>query len=142
LYIHIPNLFLLGAAYGGILTCILVSLLASVPYDAQAVITSASYAFRSTGSAIGVAAAGAVFQNLLASGLDKRLAGKGPEALEWAERVRKSLETVKDVPEAWRGEVVSAFVEALQGVWWFVGVLGVITLVCGLRVSRKWLDSR
>jgi len=81
-----------------------------------------------TGSAIGVTVAGAVFQNLLASGLDKRLAGESPEAQVWVERVRvlrlkQSFEAVKDVPEPWRGKIVAAFVEALHGVWWFCGGL-------------------
>ena len=131
-----------GAAYGGNLTCTLIALLALVPREAQAVITSASYTFRSTGSAIGVAIAGAVFQNLLASGLDKRLAGESPEAQVWVERVKQSFEAVKDVPEPWRGKIVAAFVEALHGVWCFVGVVGVMSLICGLRIRRTGLGGK
>lgn len=136
LYIHVPNMVLFGAAFGGSLVCMLITLLALVPYEAQAVITSVSYAFRSTGSAIGIAISGSVFQNLLATGLDKRLSGKGPEAQEWVEKVKQSFEAVKDVPETWRGEVVASFVEALRAVWWVVGVAGVIALICGLRLRR------
>ena len=104
--------------------------------------TSAVYTFRTTGTAIGVAVAGAVFQNLLAAGLDSRLAGEGPEAQEWVEKVKKSFEAVRDVPETWRGEIVAAFVEALHGVWWFLGVTGVATLLCGLRIRRTGLDAK
>lgn len=133
---------LFGAAYGGNLTCTLVSLLSLVPHDAQAVSISANYAFRSTGSAIGVAIAGAVFQNLLASGLDQRLAGKGPEAQEWVEKVKQSFEVVKDVPEPWRGEIVAAFAKALRGVWLFIGIVGVMALIFGLRIRRTWLGGK
>ena len=133
---------LFGTAYGGSLTSMLITLLALVPHEAQAVIISASYTFRSTGSAIGVAIAGAVFQNLLATGLDKRLAEEGPEAQEWVEKVNKSFEAVKDVPEPWRGEIVAAFVEALRGVWWFIGVAGVMALICGLSIRRMGLGGR
>jgi len=83
-----------------------------------------------------------VFQNLLVTGLDKRLAGEGPEAQEWVEKVNKSFEAVKDVPEPWRGEIVAVFVEALRGVWWFIGVAGIMALICGLRIRRIGLGER
>ena len=120
----------------------LVSLLATVPREMQAVITSASYAFRSTGSVIGVAVAGAVFQNILGRELERRLGGKGEDAREWGERVRSRLEEVKEVPEMWREDVVGAFVSALGGVWWFVGGVAVLALVCGMGVERKKLGNR
>ncbi|KAF8420184.1 multidrug resistance protein [Tirmania nivea] len=139
LTVQLPNLLLLGAAYGGTLTAMLVSLLATVPGKMQAVITSASYAFRSAGSVIGVAVAGAVFQNILGKELERELGGKGEEAREWGERVRRRLEEVKEVPDVWRGEVVRALVSALGGVWWFVGGVAVLALGCGMGVGRKKL---
>ena len=119
----------------------LISLLATVPREMQAVITSASYAFRSTGSVIGVAVAGAVFQSIFGKELERRLGGKGEEAREWGERVRNRLEEVKEVPEVWRREVVGAFVSALEGVWWFVGGVAVLALVCGMGVGRRRLGG-
>ncbi|KAL1954176.1 hypothetical protein VTO42DRAFT_1532 [Malbranchea cinnamomea] len=59
------SLFVYGIGYGGMLTTTLVALIAAVDHEQQAVVTSASYAFRSTGSSIGVTVAAAVFQNLL-----------------------------------------------------------------------------
>lgn len=120
----------------------LVSLLANVPPEMQAVITSASYAFRSTGSVIGVAVSGAIFQNILGRELDSRLGGKGRGAEEWAGRVKRSFEEVKVVPEEWRGEVFAAFEGALQGVWWYVGAVGVVALVCGIGIRRSQLGRR
>jgi len=119
----------------------LISLLAIVPGEMQAVITSTSYAFRSTGSVIGVAVAGAVFQNILGKELERRLGGKGEGAREWGERVRRRFEEVKEVPEMWRGEVVGAFVSALGGVWWFVGGMAVLALLCGICVEKRRLGG-
>jgi MFS family permease len=54
-----------GFGYGGMLTVTLVALIAAVDHQDQAVITSASYAFRSTGSTVGITIGSAVFQNWL-----------------------------------------------------------------------------
>lgn len=54
-----------GFGYGAMLTITLVALIAAVDHRDQAVITSASYAFRSTGSTVGVTIGSAVFQNWL-----------------------------------------------------------------------------
>ena len=131
---------ILGTAFGGNLTCVFITLLTHVPHEAQAVITAASYTSRMMGGAIGVAISGAIFQNLLATGLDKRLAGKGPEAQEWIEKVKKSFELIKDAPETVRKDIVASFAEALHGVWLFVGVVGVMALICGLRMKRTVLE--
>ena len=73
------SLFIYGLGYGGMLTTTLVALIAAVDHEHQAVITSASYAFRSTGSSIGVTIAAAVYQNLLKSSPDSEF-GESPEA--------------------------------------------------------------
>jgi MFS family permease len=58
-----------GFGYGGMLTITLVALIAAVDHKDQAVVTSASYAFRSTGSTVGVTIGSAVFQNWLSRSL-------------------------------------------------------------------------
>lgn len=57
----IPSVF----GQGSMLTFTLVALIAAVDHQDQAVITSASYAFRSMGSTLGIAISSAVFQNSL-----------------------------------------------------------------------------
>merc|ERR1712093_239022 len=52
--------FLIGLGYGGMLTVTLLAVISAVDHEHQAVITSATYAFRSTGSSIGVTIASAV----------------------------------------------------------------------------------
>ena len=73
------SLFIYGLGYGGMLTTTLVALIAAVDHEHQAVVTSASYAFRSTGSSIGVTIAAAVYQNLLKSSPNSEI-GESPEA--------------------------------------------------------------
>ncbi len=58
-------LFLNGLGLGGILTVMLLALLSSVKHEQQAVTTSILYAFRSTGSSIGISVSSAVFRRLL-----------------------------------------------------------------------------
>ena len=62
-----------GFGYGGMLTITLVALIAAVDHRYQAIITSASYAFRSTGSTVGVTIGSAVFQNYLRRSLSEAL---------------------------------------------------------------------
>lgn len=86
-----PYIYLLmsGTAHGSMLTITLISLIAAVDHKYQAVITSASYAFRSTGSTIGITLASAVFQNILKMSLESKF-GDLPGA---ADEIRKSETT-------------------------------------------------
>lgn len=118
-------LFMTGTAYGAMLTVTLISLIAAVEHKWQAVITSASYAFRSTGSTIGITIASAVFQNLLKAGLWERL-GALPDAAEEIRRIRDDVEELGRLSEEWRARAVEAYVEAFRGVW--VAVLGFAVL--------------
>ncbi|OJD11451.1 hypothetical protein AJ78_07778 [Emergomyces pasteurianus Ep9510] len=121
-FVHI---FILGLGYGSMLTVTLVALIAAVEHKHQAVVTSASYAFRSTGSSIGVTAASAVFQNLLRTGLWSRF-GDREDAAKIIKKVRDSLDAINKVPADWRPGVLDAYIEALRGV--FGATLGLTVL--------------
>lgn len=118
-------LFMEGMAYGSMLTITLIALISAVDHKYQAVITSASYAFRSTGSSIGITIAGAVFQNLLKSGLYDRF-GDEPGAEDTIRRIRDSTDELNHLPKGWYSGVIAAYVDALRGVW--VVVLGFAAL--------------
>ncbi|EMC99742.1 hypothetical protein BAUCODRAFT_145124 [Baudoinia panamericana UAMH 10762] len=118
-------LFMEGTAYGSMLTITLISLISAVDHKYQAVITSASYAFRSTGSSIGITIASAVFQNTLQQRLYDRFSPL-PGAADEIRRIRESVDEIKHLPEGWRDGVMEAYVEALRGVW--VVVLGFAVL--------------
>jgi MFS family permease len=82
-----------GLGYGGMLTITLVALIAAIDHEHQAVITSASYAFRSTGSTIGITVGSAVFQNwlrrLLIQAFDKL-----PQKDDLARRIRDDFHEI------------------------------------------------
>ncbi|TKA61554.1 hypothetical protein B0A49_11826 [Cryomyces minteri] len=108
--------FLGGVGYGGILTVTLLALISAVEHRHQAVITSASYAFRSTGSTIGITVASAVFQNILKAELWSQF-GDQPEASHVIDRIRDSIDEVKHLPPGWRDGVLETYMDALRGVW-------------------------
>jgi hypothetical protein len=83
-----------GICYGGMLMVNLSALIAAVDYAHQAVVTSASYAFRSTGATIGITVALAIFQNVLKLQLWARL-GDREGAAEIIARVRENIDEVK-----------------------------------------------
>ncbi|KAG5300099.1 multidrug resistance protein fnx1 [Histoplasma capsulatum G186AR] len=133
-FVHI---FILGLGYGSMLTVTLVALIAAVEHEHQAVVTSASYAFRSTGGSIGITSASAVFQNLLRTGLWSRF-GDREDAAKIIKKVRNSLDAINKVPADWRPGVLDAYMEALRGV--FGAMLGLAVLgmlVCIFMKEHK-----
>lgn len=117
--------FLAGAAYGSMLTVTLVALISAVDHQHHAVVTSASYAFRSTGSTIGITVASAVFQNTLKTGLWSRFGGR-KHAAEIISRIRNSLDEIKNLPADWKPGVLDAYMVSLRGV--FLTLLGLTAL--------------
>ncbi|KAG9844015.1 putative major facilitator superfamily transporter, partial [Aureobasidium melanogenum] len=124
-------LFFSGTAYGAMLTVTLLALLSAVGHEHQAVITSASYAFRSTGSTIGITIASAVFQNKLSSGLYARF-GHLPGASEVISRIRDDVGDISFLPPGWEDGVRDTYIESLKAVWFVIvvlaGVAGVVSL--------------
>ena len=118
-------LFLVGVGYGGMLSVSLLATIAAVSHDDQAVATSAVYAFRSTGSTVGVTIASVVYQNLLQRGLHSRFDGYEGSA-EVIRRILDSLDELKHLPEGWGQGVYEAFGIALRGV--FLTGLGLAVL--------------
>ncbi|KGQ02060.1 hypothetical protein PAAG_11241 [Paracoccidioides lutzii Pb01] len=92
--------FIFGLGYSGMLTVTLVALISAVDHKHQAVVASASIAFRSSGSSIGITAASSVFQNLLKSGLWSRF-GDREDAIEIIQKIRNSLDYTNKVPADW-----------------------------------------
>ena len=133
-------LFIEGYAYGSILTITLISLIAAVDHKYQAVITSASYAFRSTGSTIGITVASAVFQNLLKEGLYERF-GDRPNAAEVIRRIRDNVDTVKHLSPRWHDGAIEAHVDALRGVWTVVLGFATMTALVSFFIREQTLHK-
>ncbi|KAK6337118.1 hypothetical protein TWF718_009903 [Orbilia javanica] len=133
--------FFLGYGYGGMLTVTLIALISSVDHEFQAVITSASYAFRATGSTIGVTVASAAFQNVLKGELERRLGGGGPEAEDIIRRVRESFDEIWKVPLEWRAEVFDAEMAALRAVFLVALGLGAVGWISGTFLGHHKLHT-
>jgi len=132
------SMFLLGIGYCGQLTTTLLALLAAIDHQHHAVITSASYAFRSTGSTIGIAVANAALQSKLTTELNRRLGGrKGAE--EVIRKIRNSVDAIKDLPEDWKDEVVLAYMASLRVVFLVLLGLAVLATICSLCVKEHKL---
>ena len=129
-WVHFVTLFFAGGAYQGTLTVTLLALISAVDHKHQAVITSASYAFRSTGATIGVTITSAIFQNLLKTRLWDTM-GDREGAADIIPKIRDSLDAIKDLPPAWKGGVQDAYMDAFHGA--FLALLGIAIL--GATVS-------
>jgi predicted MFS family arabinose efflux permease len=134
-------LFVSGTAYGAMLTVTLLALLSAVGHEHQAVITSASYAFRSTGSTIGITIASAVFQNKLSAGLNARF-GHLPDAEETIKRIRDDVGDISFLPHGWEKGVKETYIESLGGVWVVVVVLAGLAGVVGLFMKEHTLHNK
>lgn len=122
-------MFLVGGGYGAMLTVTLLACIAAVDHSQQAVITSATYAFRSVGATVGITAASAVYQNILRSQLWARF-GDLPGAGEEIGKILDDLEELRRLPGGWRDGVISSFMEAFRGVWLTGLGMAVVGLVC------------
>lgn len=132
--------FLSGTGYSGMLTTTLIALISAVDHKDQAVITSASYAFRSTGSAIGITIASAVFQNILKLRLWATL-GDRKDAAQVIARLRDSLDEIQKLPIEWQGEVREFYMEALRGVFLTTLGIGVVAALCSLAMREHKLHT-
>lgn len=123
-----------GAAYGSMITVTLVALISAVDHHHHAVITSASYAFRSTGSTIGITVASTVFQNILKADLWARF-GNHENAKEIISHIRDSLDEINKLPADWQTSALAAYMHSLRAV--FVTLLGFSTLGALASLAMK-----
>jgi EmrB/QacA subfamily drug resistance transporter len=115
-----------GLGYGAMLTITLVAMISAVEHKDQAVITAASYAFRSTGSTIGITIASAVFQNFLSAQLQNEYGDKHGSA-KTIKKIRNDLEELDRLPKGWdRDLILDFYMEALRAA--FIAGLGLAVL--------------
>lgn len=113
-------LFLTGAGFSGTITTTLLALIASVEHTQQAVMTSAAYTFRSSGSVLGVTIASTVFQNVLKPQLRARFE---PDLVS---RIENDIGGIHNLPTEIKNEASEAYMIALRAV--FLTLLGLATL--------------
>ncbi|KAK3378229.1 major facilitator superfamily domain-containing protein [Podospora didyma] len=131
---------LTGAGYGGMLTITLLACIAAVDHEHQAVVTSATYAFRSVGATLGITIASTVYQNILKVQLWERF-GHLPGAAEEISRIRDDLSELAHLPDGWRDGVMESFMAAFRGVWVTGLALAVAALVSVSLMRQHKLHS-
>ena len=124
-------LIFVGMGFSGQISTTLLAFNASVTQAEQAVVTSTSYVFRSMGSALSVTLSSTVFRLLLKRSLAAAL-GDGPHNRHVAAIARKSIQSMRSLPQPERGAAVHAYVEALRGVWMTLLVCAIGALLAGL----------
>ncbi|CAK7568258.1 MAG: hypothetical protein SEPTF4163_006244 [Sporothrix epigloea] len=134
------SLFLIGGGYGSMLTVTLLACVASVAQSRQAVITSATYAFRSVGGTLGLTLASAVFQNILRTQLWDHF-GDLPGAAEEIARIRDDIAELQHLPPGWHDGVIDSYMAAFRGVWLTGLGLAVVGLICVSLMKQHTLYS-
>lgn len=131
---------LVGVGYGGMLTVTLLATLSAVDHENQAVITSATYAFRSTGATVGITVASAVYQNILKLSLWQRF-GSLPGIADEIERIRDNFDELHRLSPEWRAKALDSYMDALTGVFLTALAAALMGLVSQLFIRQHTLHS-
>lgn len=134
------SFLLSGMGYSGMLTVTLLALISAVDQQFQSLVTSASYAFRSTGSTIGITIASAVFQNILNLKLWDLL-GDRPGGAEIISRLENNLEEIGKLPQGLERLVRGAYMDALTGVFLTTLGLSLLGMLASLAMRENVLHS-
>ena len=129
-----------GLGLGGIFVTTLIALVSAVEQEHQAVVTSAGFAFRSTGSVIGLTIASSAFQNLLRVKLYKSLGGMA-DADRIIDSIRENLDGIARLPAHLRGSAERDYMEAVQGVFVVVCGFTVLAAVSSLFMREHVLHA-
>ena len=133
-------LSIFGLGLGGILVTVLMALVSAVDQEHQAVVTSAGFAFRSTGSVIGLTVASSTFQNLLRVKLHNSI-GSMTDAEGIIDSIRENFDEIARLPLELRGVVRLDYMEAVQGVFMVVCGFAVLAAVSSLFMRQHQLHS-
>ncbi|KAL8682924.1 MAG: hypothetical protein Q9186_001087 [Xanthomendoza sp. 1 TL-2023] len=133
--------FFTGLSYAGKLTITVTALIAAVQQKHQAVITSASYACRGTGSAIGIAVCSLVFQNTLKRRLWEEFGAERGAAMLIG-RLRNNLKEIKYLPnDGWMAGAEGAYMDALTDVYWTIFGLAAVGTFASLFMREHTLHN-
>ncbi|KAL8988815.1 MAG: hypothetical protein Q9169_008491 [Polycauliona sp. 2 TL-2023] len=140
LWLSTGYMVLIGLSYGGMLVVTLVAFTSAVEVSEQALVTSLSYVFRSTGCVVGVAVGSAVYQAVLESDLWKKI-GNVDDAANVIQGVKDSLEQIALLPEQLQGVVRGSYMIALRATFLTTMGFAVMALVTGVLVKELKLHT-
>ncbi|KAJ0160523.1 Multidrug resistance protein fnx1, partial [Colletotrichum tanaceti] len=136
----VAGMALLALGGGAGIATTLVALLSNAAVQDSAVVVACSYLFRSLGSSIGISVCSAVLQQVLRTQLAARLSD-GDEARRVEERVRESLDYIRELPPAMAAEVRASYQVATLGAMVPVAVLLVLAFVSTFFIREKALGK-
>ncbi|KAL2037212.1 hypothetical protein N7G274_010075 [Stereocaulon virgatum] len=134
------ELAIVGLATGAMLTVTLLALISAVETSQQAVVTSLSYVFRSTGSVTGLALASAVYQGVLESDLWTKI-GDQTNAADIISNIKDSLDEIDRLPNQLQWAVRSSYMVALRATYMTTAAFAVMAVVSGLLIRELKLHS-
>ncbi|KAM0286294.1 hypothetical protein ACHAQH_001025 [Verticillium albo-atrum] len=134
----VASLVLISLGAGSGITTTLVALLSNAATEDAAVVVACSYLFRSLGSSIGISVGSAVLQQVLRVELAARL-GDGAEGV--IERVRESIDYIRELPPGVAGEVRESYRVATVGAMAPATVFLVLAFAATLFVRERALGK-
>ncbi|KAK1497353.1 major facilitator superfamily transporter [Colletotrichum cuscutae] len=137
----VGGMALLALGGGAGITTTLVALLANAASRDSAVVVACSYLFRSLGSSIGISVCSSVLQQVLRTQLAARLRD-GDEARRVEERVRESLDYIRELPPAVAGEVRASYQVATLGAMVPMAALLVLAFLSTFFIKEKALGKK
>lgn len=130
------GMMICGFSNGIGVTSTLIGLIANAGRENIAVATACSYLFRSLGSVFGVSISATAFNQALRAQLRDRL-GSGKDAEKIAERVRQSLEYLKELAPDIRSTVRQSYAKSAS-----VAFSVQIVLVFGAALAAWWIREK
>jgi len=125
--------------FGAVGTILILAVIAAVDHSEQAVATSLSFLFRSSGATIGLAIASSAFQNVCRRSLIQKVTG--PDAGEIIRRVRESTDAIHKIPIQYRESVIRSYVDGFKVVFLLSAILSAAALVCALFMKEHVLHK-
>ncbi|KAE9379232.1 MFS multidrug transporter [Stipitochalara longipes BDJ] len=124
---------------GAVITTTLVNVIANANPSDQAIATACTYLFRSLGSVVGVSMAATIVQQSLRTQLRASLKD-GKDADKIVERVRQSLDYIKELEPHTRAIVIRCYQKAENASFGVSVLLVCGTLLCVVFISEKKLS--
>ncbi|WYZ40553.1 hypothetical protein EsH8_IV_000894 [Colletotrichum jinshuiense] len=136
----VAGMALLALGGGAGITTTLVALLSNAAVQDTAVVVACSYLFRSLGSSIGISVCSAVLQQVLRTQLSARLSD-GEEARRIEEKVRESLDYIRELPPRVAGEVRVSYQVATLGATVPMALFLVLAFLSTFFIREKALSK-
>ncbi|KAH8660497.1 major facilitator superfamily domain-containing protein [Xylariales sp. PMI_506] len=125
---------LVGAGFGGITVTRLMGLLAATKQENQATVLGASWTISSTGSAVGIAVAGGIFQRMTRSALAVLLSGR-PDVL--ATLLSDGFSGLDGVYGQLKDEVLQVYMDGIRAVFALALGVQVAAALCSFLMENK-----